>query len=54
MCVVFFSGCIRVSAWSENGVNCPDSDYDNGGKVEPALGFCKAGKGVFFYVDHTF
>lgn len=51
---LFLSGCVRISVWSESGVKCPDRDFDNGGSVEPALGFCKAGKGAYVSFNRVF
>lgn len=47
------AGCsnIGVSAWSEPGVSCPDSDYDNGGNVELQMGYCKSGRGIFVFYE---
>lgn len=48
VCLIM-SGCsnIGVSVWNETTVSCPDSDYDNGGNVEPQPGYCKSGRGLF-------
>ena len=50
--VLMASGCgsirdIGLSAWNETSTVCPDSGYDNGGSVEPGLGYCKLGRGFF-------
>ncbi len=50
--VLMASGCgnmdnIRLSVWNDPWISCPDSDYDNGGSVEPGLGYCKFGRGFF-------
>lgn len=46
---VLLVGCsnIGLSAWNETSISCPDSDYDNGGSVEPQMGYCKSGRGFF-------
>lgn len=46
---LLLAGCdnIGLSAWNENSVSCPDTDYDNGGSVELQPGYCKSGRGFF-------
>lgn len=61
MGVVFFilaltlSGCANLSieAWDTQGLNCPDSDSDNGGITARVAGMCKSGKGALISYKGT-
>lgn len=54
------SGClsIGIEAWDNSGNpsqgECPDSEYDNGGSVEPEPGLCKMGTGALLSITHRF
>lgn len=63
--LVFFmplwvSGCsqIRIEVWDNSGIptqgECPDTDYDNGGNIEPEPGLCKMGTGFLFSINRRF
>jgi hypothetical protein len=51
---LLLAGCgnIGLSAWDETSTLCPESDYDNGGNVEPQVGYCKSGRGFFVSYEH--
>ena len=55
---VFLTGCtpwaIGGSMWNEDSTICPDSDYDNGGTLEPKPGYCKSGLGGFISLERNF
>jgi hypothetical protein len=63
--LVFFmplwvSGCsqIGIEVWDNSGIptqgECPDTDYDNGGNIEPEPGLCKMGTGFLFSINRRF
>ena len=58
--LVVLSGCstIGVEAWDNSGSPsqgvCPDTDYDNGGNIEPEPGMCKMGTGALLSINCRF
>jgi hypothetical protein len=58
--LVVLSGCsnLGVEAWDNSGSptqgECPGSDYDNGGNIEPEPGMCKMGTGVLLSINRRF
>jgi len=56
----WLSGCFKLGleAWdnsgSPKGGQCPDSDYDNGGSIEPEPGMCKMGTEFLISINRCF
>lgn len=60
LCLLSLCGCsnIGLEVWDNSGSpsqgECPDSDYDNGGNIEPEPGLCKMGTGLLFSINRRF
>lgn len=44
---LLLSGCsnIDIEVWNTPELECPDTEYDNGGSFKPRFGLCKDGIG---------
>jgi len=55
---ILLGGCsswqVNGDLWNQSNTTCPDSEYDNGGTVEPMPGYCKAGTGGFIALERNF
>ena len=60
LCLLSLYGCsnLGLEVWDNSGSpkqgNCPDSDYDNGGNIEPEPGLCKMGTGLLLSINRRF